>query len=94
MVPSLTDTLMTCSRLATLHFTSCLLVLSPAASRCAGPGHGAPAILSCLYMEGSITRFYPQYDESAQGLEKFVRAFSFPGGFPSHVNAETPGASE
>lgn len=43
-------------------------------------------------MEGSITRFYPEYPMSAQGLESFVKAFSFPGGFPSHVNAETPGA--
>ncbi|KAG9126059.1 hypothetical protein FRC07_005093, partial [Ceratobasidium sp. 392] len=25
-----------------------------------GPGHGAPAILACLYLEGSISRFYPQ----------------------------------
>ncbi len=44
-------------------------------------------------MEGSITRFYPQYSMSRDGLEDFIRAFSFPGnGFPSHVNAETPGA--
>ncbi|CAE6415216.1 unnamed protein product [Rhizoctonia solani] len=47
-----------------------------------GPGHGAPAVLASLYIEGSISRFYPQ----------FVRSFSWPGGFPSHVNAETPGA--
>jgi hypothetical protein len=26
------------------------------------------------------------------GLKALIRAFSFPGGFPSHVNAETPGA--
>jgi xylulose-5-phosphate/fructose-6-phosphate phosphoketolase len=29
---------------------------------------------------------------SVEGVEKFVRAFSFPGGWPSHVNAETPGS--
>jgi xylulose-5-phosphate/fructose-6-phosphate phosphoketolase len=57
-----------------------------------GPGHGAPAILSCLYLEGSITHFYPTYSLDSPGFEKFVRAFSWPGGFPSHVNAETPGA--
>ncbi|KAG8984365.1 hypothetical protein FRB94_008013 [Tulasnella sp. JGI-2019a] len=57
-----------------------------------GPGHGAPAVLSCLYLEGSITHFYPKYSWDSAGLEKFVRAFSWPGGFPSHVNAETPGA--
>jgi len=27
-----------------------------------------------------------------EGFDKFVRSFSWPGGFPSHVNAETPGA--
>lgn len=26
------------------------------------------------------------------GFDKFVKAFSWPGGFPSHVNAETPGS--
>ncbi|BEJ06802.1 hypothetical protein CcaverHIS641_0400710 [Cutaneotrichosporon cavernicola] len=57
-----------------------------------GPGHGAPAVLSTLYLEGSFTKFYPDYDFTEEGFEKFVRAFSFPGGFPSHVNAETPGA--
>jgi len=39
-------------------------------------------------MEGSITRFYPEYSMSMEGVEAFVHAFSVPGGFPSHVNAE------
>ncbi|KAI5477879.1 phosphoketolase [Pseudohyphozyma bogoriensis] len=56
-----------------------------------GPGHGAPAVLGELYIEGAISRFYPEYDTSAQGFDKFIRAFSWPKGFPSHVNAETPG---
>ena len=58
-----------------------------------GPGHGAPGVLSCLYLEGSITRFYGQYPQTKPGLDKFVKAFSWPGGWPSHINAETPGAS-
>lgn len=58
-----------------------------------GPGHGAPAILACTWIEGSIEYFYPQYGHSEDGLERFVRAFSWPGSpFPSHVNAATPGA--
>ncbi|SCZ89970.1 BZ3500_MvSof-1268-A1-R1_Chr9g10658 [Microbotryum saponariae] len=56
-----------------------------------GPGHGAPAILSELYIEGAISKFYPEYAMDKQGLNKFVKSFSWPGGFPSHVNAETPG---
>lgn len=57
-----------------------------------GPGHGAPAVLATLYLEGAMSKFYPQYGRNKEGLQKFIRAFSFPGGFPSHVNAETPGA--
>lgn len=33
-----------------------------------------------------MTRFYPQYPMSAEGTEAFIRAFSMPGGFPSHVS--------
>ncbi|WVR07520.1 hypothetical protein IAU60_004562 [Kwoniella sp. DSM 27419] len=65
---------------------------SPSFMFLTGPGHGAPALLSTLFMEGAITRFYPQYPMSREGLEEFIRCFSIPGGFPSHVNAETPGA--
>ncbi len=57
-----------------------------------GPGHGAPAILSQLWAEGAITKFYQEYNQTKEGLEKFVKAFSWPGGFPSHINAETPGS--
>jgi len=39
-----------------------------------------------------MTRFYPQFSMSAEGVEAFVHAFSSPGGLPSHVNAESPGA--
>jgi len=46
----------------------------------------APAILSNLYIEGAITKFYPKYSLDRDGLEKFVKYFSWPGGFPSHVN--------
>lgn len=52
------------------------------------PGHGAPAVLSTLFLEGSMEKFYPEYPPTKDGLESFVRAFSFPGGFPSHVNGE------
>lgn len=43
-------------------------------------------------MQGSITRFYPEYSLDYAGLNKLVKYFSWPGGFPSHVNSETPGA--
>jgi len=56
-----------------------------------GPGHGAPGVLSGLWLEGSVTRFYSDYGTDKKGLDRFIKAFSWPGGFPSHVNAETPG---
>ncbi|KDR79038.1 hypothetical protein GALMADRAFT_244780 [Galerina marginata CBS 339.88] len=57
-----------------------------------GPGHGAPAILSCLWLEDSLGTFLPEYPRNREGLQKLISRFSVPGGFPSHINAETPGA--
>jgi xylulose-5-phosphate/fructose-6-phosphate phosphoketolase len=57
-----------------------------------GPGHGAPSILANLWIEGSLEKFYPQYSRDAKGLTKLISGFSTTGGFPSHINAETPGA--
>ena len=56
-----------------------------------GPGHGAPANLANLYLEGSLSEFYPELTHDATGLEKFVRGFSWPGGFPSHLYPGIPG---
>ncbi|KAJ8469487.1 hypothetical protein ONZ45_g16871 [Pleurotus djamor] len=57
-----------------------------------GPGHGAPAILSCLWLEDSLSVFMPEYTQDLSGLKKLISRFSAPGGFPSHINAATPGA--
>ncbi|KAJ5239954.1 hypothetical protein N7468_004573 [Penicillium chermesinum] len=57
-----------------------------------GPGHGAPAILAALWLEGSLEKFYPQYSRDAKGLHQLVSTFSTTAGLPSHINAETPGA--
>ncbi|KDR79037.1 hypothetical protein GALMADRAFT_278272 [Galerina marginata CBS 339.88] len=57
-----------------------------------GPGHGAPAILSCLWLEDSLGTFLPDYPRNREGLQKLISRFSVPGGFPSHINAQTPGA--
>ncbi|GLV53490.1 putative phosphoketolase [Dictyobacter sp. S3.2.2.5] len=56
-----------------------------------GPGHGAPANLSNLYLEGSLHDFYPQLTFDKQGLHNFIRRFSWPGGFPSHLYPGVPG---
>ena len=55
-------------------------------------GHGAPAILSCLWLEDSLSTFLPQYPQNKTGLTRLISGFSTPSGFPSHINAETPGS--
>ncbi|KAH7329531.1 XFP N-terminal domain-containing protein [Stachybotrys elegans] len=58
-----------------------------------GPGHGAPAALASLWIEGSLGRFYPdRYALDEGGLKNLISGFSVPGGFPSHINPETPGS--
>ena len=56
-----------------------------------GPGHGAPAILANLYLEQSLQTYYPELSQDLEGLEKFIRRFSWPDGFPSHLYAGLPG---
>ncbi|HLF76697.1 MAG TPA: phosphoketolase family protein [Dehalococcoidia bacterium] len=57
-----------------------------------GPGHGAPGIVANAYLEGTYTEVYPHITRDAEGVLKLFRQFSFPGGIPSHVAAETPGS--
>lgn len=56
-----------------------------------GPGHGAPANLANLYLEGSLQEFYPELTFDAAGLHDFIKRFSWPGGFPSHLYPGIPG---
>jgi xylulose-5-phosphate/fructose-6-phosphate phosphoketolase len=57
-----------------------------------GPGHGGPAAVANAYLEGTYTEVYPDITQDVTGLRKLFRQFSFPGGIPSHVAAETPGS--
>ncbi len=57
-----------------------------------GPGHGAPGVLANAWLEGTYSEVYPNVGQDEDGLRKFVRQFSFPGGIPSHCAPETPGS--
>ncbi len=57
-----------------------------------GPGHGGPALVSNVYLEGTYSEIYPHVTRDEAGLKKLFRQFSFPGGIPSHVAPETPGS--
>ncbi|WP_367353997.1 phosphoketolase family protein [Agrobacterium pusense] len=57
-----------------------------------GPGHGGPGMVANTYLEGTYSEVYPDVPESAEGLRKLFKQFSFPGGIPSHAAPETPGS--
>jgi xylulose-5-phosphate/fructose-6-phosphate phosphoketolase len=58
----------------------------------AGPGHGAPALLSNVYLEGTYSEIYSDISEDAEGMRRLFMQFSFPGGIGSHCTPETPGS--
>ncbi len=57
-----------------------------------GPGHGAPATLANAYLEGTYSEVYPDRSEDEEGMRRFFKQFSFPGGIGSHCTPETPGS--
>jgi xylulose-5-phosphate/fructose-6-phosphate phosphoketolase len=57
-----------------------------------GPGHGGPGLVANTYLEGTYSEFYTSVTRDEQGLKRLFKQFSFPGGIPSHVAAETPGS--
>jgi len=58
----------------------------------AGPGHGAPGVLAPVYLEGTYSDVYPDKSEDEEGMRRFFKQFSFPGGIGSHCTPETPGS--
>ena len=58
----------------------------------AGPGHGGPALVANVWLEGTYSEYYPDVSYDEQGMKRLFRQFSFPGGVPSHVAPETPGS--
>jgi xylulose-5-phosphate/fructose-6-phosphate phosphoketolase len=58
----------------------------------AGPGHGGPAIVGNVYLEGTWSEVYPEVTQDETGLKRLFKQFSFPGGISSHVAPTTPGS--
>lgn len=74
-------------------FTSYMLKRYPVnALLIVGPGHGAPGYIAPLYLEGTLSRFYPEFSKDREGLKRLFKAFSFPGGLGSHCTPELPGS--
>ena len=57
-----------------------------------GPGHGGPAMNANAWLDGTWSELYPAITPDVDGLQRFFRQFSFPGGIPSHAAPETPGS--
>src|SRR5438477_3170357 len=74
------------------HFNRLINKYDLSAIFISGPGHGAPAVLSQAYLEGTYAEIYPEKSEDVAGLQRFFKQFSFPGGIGSHATPETPGS--
>lgn len=57
-----------------------------------GPGHGGPALVANVYLEGTFSEYYPQMTQDEAGLKTLFQKFSFPGGLSSHVSPQVPGS--
>jgi xylulose-5-phosphate/fructose-6-phosphate phosphoketolase len=58
-----------------------------------GPGHGFPAMQANLFIEKSLTHFYPEkIPFNEKGIREICSKFSAPYGYPSHSNPGAPGA--
>ena len=58
----------------------------------AGPGHGGPAVLANVWLEGTYTEIYDEITQDTHGMRLLFQRFSTPGGVPSHVSVPTPGS--
>jgi xylulose-5-phosphate/fructose-6-phosphate phosphoketolase len=56
-----------------------------------GPGHGFPALQANLFLDGDLLQIDPKATLDEAGIAYISKYFSWPYGFPSHSNPETPG---
>ncbi|MFZ1483406.1 MAG: phosphoketolase family protein [Candidatus Saccharimonadales bacterium] len=57
-----------------------------------GPGHGGPAIMGNVYLEGTWSEVYPEMSTDEAGMRRLFQSFSWPGGLSSHVSPQVPGS--
>ncbi len=58
----------------------------------AGPGHGGPAVIANVWLEGTWSEIYPDVTRDGEGMKRLFRQFSTPYGVPSHVSPPVPGS--
>ncbi len=57
-----------------------------------GPGHGGPALMSNVYLEGTFGEVCPEFSQDEAGMKQLFKKSSFPGGLSSHVSPQVPGS--
>lgn len=57
-----------------------------------GPGHGGPALMSQVYLEGTFSEVRPDFTQDEAGMKQLFKKSSFPGGLSSHVSPQVPGS--
>lgn len=55
-----------------------------------GTGHAGCSLLANLYIDGIITKFYPEYSNDYEGLGKLINSYGKEGGFRTEINPEYP----
>ena len=73
------------------HLNQLILQTDASVLLITGPGHGAAANLANMYLEGTLTEYFPELTRDRAGLQRFVKAFSWPDAFPSHLYPGYPG---
>ena len=48
-----------------------------------GPGHGGPAVVGNVYLEGTYSEVYPNISQDEAGLKSCSSSSPFPEGFPA-----------
>jgi hypothetical protein len=56
-----------------IHFNRLIRKYDLSAIFVSGPGHGAPAVLSQAYLEGTYSEIYPDKSEGAAGMHRFFK---------------------
>ncbi len=56
-----------------------------------GTGHAAGALISNLFLEGTLGDYYPEFDRSELGFTRLCRAFGSIDGFRSEMSPRIPG---
>jgi xylulose-5-phosphate/fructose-6-phosphate phosphoketolase len=74
------------------HLNRAILVHDQPMMYVIGPGHGGPAALANIWLDGTYSEVYPNVSLDSAGMGRLFRQFSFPGGVPSHVAPQTPGS--